>query len=87
MKNLTAILLVFTASCFAEVADKPSCPNVECAFFQGTCSLEQNTYVSHVVYDDGAGCWHRTAACFPKDTPAGCEPADCYSETSLECGQ
>ncbi len=87
MKKLVFILSTIVTGCLAQVEDEPSCPKVECAFYQGTCDPALNTYVSHMVYDDGAGCWHRTAACFPKGTPAGCEPADCYSETSLECGQ
>jgi hypothetical protein len=90
MKKAILILLVLTSGCFAEVeetpAPAPGCPVVECAFLNGACDPERNTYASHVVYDDGAGCWHRTAACYPKGTPAGCEPADCYSETSLACG-
>lgn len=86
---LLAVSLVLGCSGAAESEplEPVECPKVECAFDQGGCDPETHTYKEATVSDDGAGCWAIAAACFPKSTPAGCEPEPCYFATSLACGQ
>lgn len=63
---------------------RTTCPVVECAFDHGTCDPATMTY-RETREDVGPGCWMKTASCFPKSTPVGCEPADCYFEQGLGC--
>jgi len=88
----TLLLLVsLTSGCLAQTeSDEPVahvCAHpVACEFYQGTCSAERGmTYAETLQYDDGAGCWIKTAVCYPVGTPAECVPADCYQEVSLAC--
>jgi hypothetical protein len=81
---LCLIVLVCGCSVPVEGSEPVACPPVECAFVQGACDPATMTY-RETREDAGPGCWMTTAACFPKGTPAGCEPADCYFEQGLGC--
>jgi hypothetical protein len=83
------MIALLALGCSASVDENPTppapeCPVVECAFLHGSCDARTNTYRERTT-QFSEGCWVTTAACFPIDTPEGCEPADCYVETSLAC--
>ena len=80
MKQL--LLLLLALGCSPEVID--SCPQVQCAFAQGVCSPGMS-YRSTTHFDDGHGCWYRTATCYPEGTLDECIPADCYEEIGAAC--
>jgi hypothetical protein len=82
--NRILCLLFFACGCAVEGPEPTECPPVECAFVQGSC--DPATMPNRSTREDlGPGLWMPTAACFPKDTPAGCEPADCYFDQGLGC--
>jgi hypothetical protein len=97
MKNIiTALVLTLAATgCLTQTEAEPApaeaalaaCAPVACAFEQGTCSeVRGMAHRTTTHFDDGAGCWYRTATCYPAGTPAECIPADCYEETGSGCG-
>jgi hypothetical protein len=90
IKSVPFILLlgIGAVSCLAQTESEPApakCAHpVSCEFNQGVCGAGM-TYAETVRYDDGKGCWRKTAACFPMGTPAECVPDDCYEAVSAGC--